>query len=377
MTRYQKSKYTGVYSQPSSTKRHQGRPDQAWYIVYQKDGKRKWEKVGWVSEGYTAAMAQQIRNERLRELREHPVNASTLDPTLAEAFAIYWERHASQLARARDERTNYTVHLEPALGNQTLSSITAADVEAIRNTLLAKGRAVATVRHVIGLLGRIYNFLAKWEVYTGANPVTKVTLPKEDNRRVRYLTPAEADALLTELQKRSPYVYGLTLMSLYTGMRLGEIERLRGEHVDLESGRAWATRTKNKTDRAVYLPEVLKSYLRTLDLQPGKLVFTRPKGGTSSGVSHVFDRAVSDLGFNEGRADRRDRVVFHTLRHTFASWLVMSGQSLYMVGKLLGHKTPQMTERYAHLAPEAQAAAVTALENYIQHNKTLEAEKVT
>ncbi|MDR2947546.1 MAG: site-specific integrase [Candidatus Adiutrix sp.] len=364
MARYLKTKFTGVFSQPSATRKHQGRPDQAWYIVYQKDGKRKWEKVGWASEGYTAAMASHLRNERLVQEREHGAVVNR-DLTLDEAFSILWERHARNLARAADERDRYKVHLQPILGARTMSSIAPTDVEKIRDDLVGKGRAPATVRHVIGQLGRIYNFMAKWDMYNGKNPVLKVTLPREDNRRFRFLTPEEAEALLRELKARSEHVYCLAMMSLYTGMRAGEIMRMRGEHIDLANAQAWATKTKNSFDRAVYLPEPVMEMLRQKEITPGKLVFPRPKGGTYDRVSHVFDRAVNALGLNNGRVERRDRVVFHTLRHTFASGQVIQGQSLYMVGTLLGHKSPQMTQRYAHLAPEAQRAAVLAIENYL------------
>lgn len=67
---------------------------------------------------------------------------------------------------------------------------------------------------------------------------------------------------------------------------------------------------------------------------------------------------------NRGIKDRRERVCFHTLRHTFASWLVQKGYPLAMVGNLLGHKDIKMTMRYAHLAPNQARLAVSSLPNF-------------
>ena len=77
-----------------------------------------------------------------------------------------------------------------------------------------------------------------------------------------------------------------------------------------------------------------------------------------------FGRAVNALGLNDGIADRRQKVVFHTLRHTYASWLVAAGTDLYTVQRLLGHQSIALTERYAHLAPDTLKAATRALEAY-------------
>jgi integrase len=88
-------------------------------------------------------------------------------------------------------------------------------------------------------------------------------------------------------------------------------------------------------------------------------------GGQSRAANLPFRETVKALGLNEGITDPRQIVVFHTLRHTFASWLAMKGKPLYTVGRLLGHKVIKMTERYAHLAPEVQKAAVTRLEGFL------------
>jgi len=79
---------------------------------------------------------------------------------------------------------------------------------------------------------------------------------------------------------------------------------------------------------------------------------------------------VKDLGLNDGITDRRQKLVFHSLRHTFASWLVQMGKPLYTVSQLLGHSDLKMTMRYAHLAPDTQRAAAMELEG-ILHEKCL------
>jgi integrase len=82
-------------------------------------------------------------------------------------------------------------------------------------------------------------------------------------------------------------------------------------------------------------------------------------------VSREFNRAVNELKLNQGVSDRRQRVVIHTLRHSFASWLVQKGTPLYTVSKLMGHSGMRHTERYAHLAPDTQRAAAMELEGIV------------
>jgi site-specific recombinase XerD len=97
-------------------------------------------------------------------------------------------------------------------------------------------------------------------------------------------------------------------------------------------------------------------------------VFTDRSGGKIDSVSRSFARVLSDIGFNKGVSDNRDRVVFHTLRHTFASWLVQNGVDLYTVQKLMGHSKITMTERYSHLTPEHEKRAVSKLDEIHQRD---------
>ncbi len=98
---------------------------------------------------------------------------------------------------------------------------------------------------------------------------------------------------------------------------------------------------------------------------PGRkheLVFPNRKGNRMQSPSHTFDRAVDELKLNEGITERKHKLTFHGLRHSFASWLIESGASIYVVKELLGHSDIRLTERYAHLNSSALQDAVNGLE---------------
>jgi len=78
-------------------------------------------------------------------------------------------------------------------------------------------------------------------------------------------------------------------------------------------------------------------------------------------VPKIFKDCVDDLKLNENIPDKKDMVVFHTLRHTFASWLAIEGVPLYTIQILMGHKTIEMTQRYAHLCPDHKRKAINIL----------------
>ena len=82
-------------------------------------------------------------------------------------------------------------------------------------------------------------------------------------------------------------------------------------------------------------------------------------------------RAVNKIGLNDSIVDSRLKVVFHTCRHSFASWLVADGADLFTVRELMGHKSIAMTERYSHLSPDTLRKAVKSMETAIQSKQEL------
>ena len=209
----------------------------------------------------------------------------------------------------------------------------------------------------------------------GDNPARKVEKPKVDNRRIRFLTHEEADKLLANLKGKSQQLHEIALLSLHCGPRAGEIFDLTWGCINLDSGSIALLDTKSGKNRTVYMTEPVKKMLsRKNPRQPTDLVFTDRKGNRINEVSNSFARAVTELKLNEGIEDRRLKVYFHTLRHTFASWLVQNGVDLYTVKELMGHSTLAMTERYSHLAKGNLKNAVSKFEKSLITNKDTEAE---
>ena len=357
-------KYVGVAYYESLERKHLGKPDRCFYAVYKDHGRKVREKVGWLSEGVNAALAANIRSERLRTLRLGQT-LEKKDPTLSEVWREY-ETWAKTTLKRPDNVTNlYRWFLEKPLANRRLSDITPLHVEKIRIRMSNDGLSKQTVRHALGLLRAIINKAIVWGLWAGENPVNKVGLPSAANRRERFLSPEEATALLKALHARSREVYGLALVSLHTGMRLGELLALKWEHVDFGRGTIAIIEgeqgtTKNEESRVATMTREVQGYLEER-CQPAGLVFPGRDGKPAADLSKTFSRVVAAMGFNNGVVDRRQRVSFHTLRHTFASWLAIGNVPIRTIMDLMGHKTMAMTAWYAKLSPAHKQEAIKVL----------------
>jgi len=233
--------------------------------------------------------------------------------------------------------------------------------------MLDANKSPRTVKYAFDVVRQILNKAANLGIYTGECPVKKVKLPKTDNRRIRFLTREEAKALFAELKKRSRQMHDIALLSLHCGLRAGEIFNLTWDCIDFEREQILIKDPKNKNNRYAFMTTEVKKMLhaRYLKLDQDQLsdyIFKDKKGNKINNVSKTFARAVKEIGLNKGIEDRRQKVVFHTLRHTYASWLVERGVDLYTVKELMGHKTLAMTERYSHLGENTLKQAVSRLD---------------
>jgi integrase len=387
-----KSKFPGVRYREHPSRKHGLKPDRYFSIRYKLDGKDKEEALGWASMGWTEQKAA-ARLAELKEAQRTGTGFVTLAEHRTQAKA---DRQANTDEQARQAQANVTFAqvftdsylpterlnksktscdkedgflrnwIGPVFGDKPLKDIAPFDLERLKRKMLDAGKSPKTTHYVLGTVRQVFNFAKRHGLHDGENPVRLVKKPVSDNRRLRFLTKDEAERLLEALRERSQDLYAMGLISLHTGMRAGEIFALTWMDVDLERRLLTLRDTKSGKCRTAFMTTDVASLLKVrLTAEPKDshgLVFPDRYGKKRVEVSNVFQIVANSIGMNNGVTDRRQKVVFHSLRHTYASWLVEEGVDLYTVKELLGHGTLAMTERYSHLAPDTLRRAVRTLE---------------
>ena len=392
--KWTKTSFLGVRYREHATRKNGGpRPDRCYSIRYKVDGKDKEEVVGWASEGIRPEDAF----KRLSELREN-LRAGSGAKALEEKRQLakaeeeaerrarlredkqnvtlrdYWEQsyreHAQRTKKAssfRSEDGHMRVWILPLLGDMPLIQIGFTEWDALVRSMSSGNLSQRTKEYAAGTLRRLMRH-AQDRGLPVQIPTSKqigAQGPK-DNRRLRILTPEEAESLLAKLAELDPHTERLTRFCMLTGCRLSEAANLTWAHVDLNEQCVRFVDTKNKDSRTVYLSPELMEMLAALPRNgAGELVLPRHDGvsfvsrADRTDTPHYFSEAVKTLKFNEGRSVR-DRVTFHTIRHTVATNLakVLDVRSLMDV---MGWKVIAMAARYIHTQEETKRQAATML----------------
>jgi len=382
----------GVRYREHPTRKHGIRPDRYYTIFYKMDGKTVTEAVGWASRGITASKCtgilselaenrrrgeppftlkekramEQARRKKEEEKAEQTAKDSVTFKTFFEGFYTELVQNDKRPRTWEREKGLVGKWIMPTIGNLPLKDIAAFDIERIKKRMAKSKLAPRTVAYALAVVRHIINVAIDHDIITGPNPVRKVKLPTADNKRLRYLSREEAAALLAELAKVSADTHDMALLSLHCGLRFGEVAALTWRDVDLDAGILTLRNTKSGKTRPAFLTAPAKAMLQARQRpwqNPEDLVFPAAHGKKRERVSNTFRRAVDDLGFNKGVKDPRHKVVFHSLRHSFASWHAEAGTNLSVLQGLLGHATIEMTQRYSHIGESALRAAVKRLDS--------------
>jgi integrase len=246
-------------------------------------------------------------------------------------------------------------HIEPIWGTKYLDQITKADVIA----LMAKHRkthAPGSCNRLLILIRYLFSLPTKWDMPgVPKNPTAGIPLMKEDNIKERYLSTEEAQRLYEVLTRSDNLMLQYIIpMLILTGARKREVLDARWEDFDYER-RLWRIHT-TKLGKARFVPMsdgVIKLLAET-PRQDCEWAFPNPKTlKPFVSIFNSWDSARREAGLADVR--------IHDLRHSYASFLVNAGRSLYEVQRLLGHTQIKTTQRYAHLSHDTLLDATNSV----------------
>jgi len=281
------------------------------------------------------------------------------------------------------EEMLYRVHLAETIGTLPFGKIAPVQLERIKKDMADKKKSDRTIQYVLQLTRQAFHTARKLGIFAGESPTDAVKWPKLDNMKLRYLSISEADELLTALAAKSKNLHDMALLSLHAGLRFGEIAALTWQNVDFDK-RIFNDKTKEwevysvlailnaKTgSRIAYLTERAKVMLKSRKQgKPDALIFPKRSGkdGVMAQASKVFADTVNELKLNDGILDRKQRITFHALRHTYATHLYESTHDLFLTQRSLGHTTSTMTARYAKMSEKRLREGAVALEKAFAAN---------
>ena len=285
--------------------------------------------------------------------------------TLSELIDRYIEKVLPTKPKNARNVRQHLLWWKQELGSYLLSDIKPNLIAQKRDDLFSSPtcknspRSPTTVVRYLASLSHVFSVAVRdWE-WMQENPVLKISKPKISNERTRFLSDEERTRLIKACQEsESKGLYPVVILALSTGMRRGEILNLRWSDVYLDRGAILLQTTKNGERRFVPLVGIALDLLRSRYVGQSVNTLTFPASHSPSkpiDIRSAWETALEKANISNFR--------FHDLRHTAASYLAMNQASLLEIGTLLGHKTVQMTKRYAHFSNIHIQSLSTALNN--------------
>jgi integrase len=268
-------------------------------------------------------------------------------PTMRELAKVYLEEHSSRFKSGHREKERFDMYILPRLGSIKVASVTYADCDALHRSMKAKP---VQANRTLTTLKSAFKFAIK-RGWRDDNPATLVERYSESPRE-RYLKDEEVPRLFKALNNcGSRAAADCIRLILLTGARRGEVQAMKWADVDLGS-RTWfkPTTKTGKSHRVPLSPPAAEVIAR--QPQASDLVFPGRQGRMRDLKWH-WAQIREEAGLGD--------LHLHDLRHSAASFLASDGESLRIIGELLGHRTPVTTQRYAHIHDRAARAAAERL----------------
>ncbi len=372
-----KTKYAGVYYIEGQGVNG---PEKIFYIMYRRNGKLIEEKAGrQYQDDMTPARAAGIRARRIegkelpnierREAEKVAIDAAKDRWTIERLWGEYKLQKTDSKSLQVDE-SRFKKYLKNVFGSKEPEELFQLDVDRFRIGLLKK-ISPQSVKHIMALLRRIINFGVSKRLCSNIN--FKIEIPKVNNNKTEDLSSDQIKNLFVAINN-SHDIQASNMMKLvlFTGMRRGEMFKLKWNDIDFNHGFIYLRNPKGGNDQKIPMNDSARNLLENhpktnLQNDPQKeseYVFCMNNGNP---FTTDLRRRLNRIR-NAAKIPENFRAL-HGLRHVYASMLASSGKvDMYTLQKLLTHKSPQMTQRYAHLRDETLKKASNLAEIIIQES---------
>jgi site-specific recombinase XerD len=327
------------------------RSNSNWYIIYHEQGKIHWKSTH-----------TRLKHEALIVLKDFLQESESGIHSIL--FSEFVKEFVTLQANSLRKSTVDRIYLrafrtfEAYCGNKQLHLYTLRDVEMLKSRRL-ESCSPTTVNIEFRTLRAAFNVAIKWQMLQD-NPFTKSSQVRVPERLPVYFSKEDFRRFFSLVKE--PVLRDLFLFAALTGLRQGEILSLKWQNVDLERrliavANSDSFLTKTGKCRIVPMSNAVFEMIAQRTVTKGFSESVFHSMGTAlkhSFVQHKFKRYVRQSGLN-------DALKFHSLRHTFATWLVQGGVNIYEVQKLLGHSDIRTTEIYSHLAASELHSAVNKI----------------
>jgi integrase len=265
----------------------------------------------------------------------------------------------------RDDFKLFNGRVRDRFGSIPLDEITRHAIQEYHGEL-RESLSPASCDHVLQLISRCMGLAVSWGIIS-ESPAKGIKKFNVDNSRTEYLSPSQLETLIQTLDRTEPRIPSLAIkLLIFTGARVGEALHAKWSDIDLPA-KTWtiqAVNSKSRRVRTIPLSDQALSILDELSSISGPIyVFTSSR---TSGRLTTIDKHWQKVR----KAANLENYVLHSLRHTYASALTQSGESLYTVQKILGHSDPKLTQRYSHLSSSVLQDAANGVSRYLAMDKT-------
>lgn len=350
------TKYDGVYFRYSKKRLHNGKPDKAFKIRYRINGRSKNERIGWLSEGYSAEFARDIRAKRIVSIRHGEELPNNKKLTFGAAAKRYLDDHANNKS-IREDHYRYN-DLKP-LESMEISQITIADIKKVYNSMRERGVKNATYLRVEGLYNRIVKYASDVGLIK-AQARLRMPIPRQDTK----VTEVYTDEMLTDylsVIEQYPYrvVADIVELIYYTGMRRSEPPKLKWTDYNELEGYVTIQDAKSGRDERKRLStsslEIIERQRRKSKIYIFEVVPGEPVRGQY--ISYHARRMADMAGLPPHYRP------LHSLRHNVGTQMAMQGTPAPLIQEFLNHKKLDTTQRYIDIAEKKLQGHIDMLEN--------------